>query len=255
MSTRDKTNRATSQASEARRELDRAAEDLEHAGEHAGDAAHHAREALKASASGTLERTRDMARETGKKAGHVAEHMSHAQPDRELERRADRTTEKVLDKTGQALRGAAPTIRKGVETTVGAAGSALHAAGGPLGMVMGKIAGKVGGWWSSASEAKAEYSKEEEQLCARHFEAYEAKPAGLTFDVARTAYQIGYIAAENPDYRERDFDEVEADLRHGFTAEPSQEYNALRDFARFGYERAMVIRLPEDEDRVTFHGA
>lgn len=255
MSTRDEMSRAGNQAERAREELDRAKDDLERAAEHTGEAARHAKEALKAGASGTLERTREVARETGEKAGRVAERVSNAEPDRELERRADHTTETALNKTGQALKSAAPAVGKGVETATRLAGSALHAAAGPLAAAVGKIAGTVGGWWSSArdrvQETAAAFPKEEEQLCLRHFEAYETKPADLTFDTARTAYQIGYLAAENPAYRERPFGEVEAELRHGFGGQPTTEYDALRDFARFGYERAAVIRLPEDEDRVT----
>lgn len=270
MNARDDMNRASSRAADAREELSRATDELERAAEHTGEAARHAKEAMKAGASGTLERGREAARETtrragqtagrvadsarevGRQAGHVAERMGNAQPNRELEHRADTTTEKVLDRTGGALKGAAPTVGKGVETATRMTGSALHMVAGPLGTVVGKIVGQVGGWWKSRSEkTAAEFPKEEEQLCLQHFEAYELRPAELTFDTARTAYQIGYLAAENPDYHERGFDAVEADVGYGFTAEPAGEYNALRDFARFGYERAMVIRLPEDGDRVT----
>ena len=275
MNARDDMSRASREASEAREELGRAGNELKQAAEHTGEAAGHAKEALKAGASGTLERTQEAAREavetTGRvagqaaeaakqtsqkaaqTAGHVAERMSEAQPDRNLEQRADSATEKVLDKTGQGLKGAAPTVGKGVETATRMSGSALHAAAGPLATVVGKIAGTVGGWWSSASEKATEFPEEEQQLCLQHFEAYETKPAELTFDHARTAYQLGYLAAENPDYRERKFEDIEVDVRHGLEGEATEEYNTLRDFARFGYERAMIIRLPEDEDRVTFH--
>jgi len=180
----------------------------------------------------------------------VAEHLSDAQPNRELERRADSATEKVLDKTGQGLKSAAPAVGKGLETAARVSGSALHAAAGPLAAVAGKIAGKVGGWWNSASEKVTEFSPEEEQLCLRHFETYETRPADLTFDYARTAYLVGYLAADNPDYRDRKFEDIEADVRHGLESEETAEYNALRDFARFGYERARIVRLPEDQDRV-----
>jgi hypothetical protein len=272
---RDDLNRATREASQARDDLDRAGDDLKQAAGHTGEAARHAKEALKAGASGTVERAGEVAgraaRKTGRMAeqaadtalhkgqqaghaaGHVAQRMGEAQPDRELEHRADAATENVLDRAGQGLKGAAPTVGKGVETATRLTGSALHAAAGPLAAVAGKIAGKVGGWWESARQKTAEFNKDEEKLCLRHFETYETRPADLTFDYARTAYQIGYLAAENPAYQGRSFDDIEAEVRHGFDESETEQYRTLRDFTRFGYERAMIIRPPQDGDRVTLH--
>ncbi len=250
--------------------LNRASEHLDRAADHAGDAAHHTKEAMQAGASGTLERTKEAVRETGRKVGdvadraadatreagqkvgHVADKVVHAEADAELEQRADHATENVIQKAGDALRAAAPTIGRGTEMAVGATGAVVHAVGGPLGTMLGKIAGRVGGWWSSASEAISELPEEEEQACRVHFEAYERRPEQLDWDTARTAYLLGYIAAENPTYRERPFEEIETDLRHGFNDEPNEEYDTLRDFARFGYERALIIRPSQDEPRVTF---
>jgi hypothetical protein len=118
---------------------------------------------------------------------------------------------------------------------------------------VGKIAGKVGGWWNSASEGITDIPKQEEALCRTHFESYARKPAGLTYESARTAYQIGYLAAENPTYRDRQFDAIESDLRPGFADGNTEEFDALKDFSRFGYERALIIRPSQDKDRVTFH--
>jgi hypothetical protein len=235
--------------------LDRAGDQTSDAARHMKQAGHEVKEALEAGAAGTLGRTREAAREVGRtaesvaesaadtaravahKAGHVAERVSHAESNRDLERRADSTTEKVLDKAGQALSGAAPTVGRGAEAVVGAAGSALHFAGGALGTVVGKIAGRVGGWWNTASEAIAELPEEEHQACLLHFEAYTPRPADMTFETALPGYGLGYVAARNPDYRGRRFEDIEPDLRHGFNTDLDTEYPAMRDFARFGYER------------------
>ncbi len=41
---------------------------------------------------------------------------------------------------------------------------------------------------------------------------YEAAPIGdRSYDSVRPAYHVGHIAARNPDYRGRSFDEVDAD--------------------------------------------
>jgi hypothetical protein len=254
-----------------RNDLNRASEHLERAKEHAADAAHHTKEAMEAGAAGTLERTEELAREVGRragnaaeraadtardvghKAGHVADRVAHAPPDRELERSARTTTEGALDSSGRAIRGAAPTVRSGVEATIGAAGSVFHALERPLGAVIGKIAGKVGGWWNGASAAIASLPEEEQKATELHFESYPARPAGLAYEDALTAYALGYVAAENPDYRERPFEEIETEIQHGFGDRSEEEQRALRDFTRYTYERVMVIRPSQDKPRVEFH--
>jgi hypothetical protein len=208
----------------------------------AGEAARHTGEAMEAGASGTLERAQESLRDARRKAAHVADRIGDARPDLDLEERVDRGTENALHRAGDAIRGAAPGIGRGVETAVGAAGSAVSAVGGPLATVMGKIAGRVGGWWSSASDAVAEMGAEEERACRLHFESHTARPVGMTFDRARPGYVLGLAASRNPAYRDRPFEEIEPDLRHGFGAEPARDYDELRDFTRFGYERAAVVR-------------
>ena len=59
----------------------------------------------------------------------------------------------------------------------------------------------------------------------------------MTYERALPGYTLGYVAAGNPGYRGRRFEEIEPDLRHGFTEEPGTDYDTLRDFTRYGYER------------------
>jgi hypothetical protein len=264
-------DRASREATRTGEELSRATDDLQRAAGHAGDAARHAKEAAKAAASGVADRAQELARDAAQsagrtadrvadsaseaagKAGHVANRVAHAQPNRDLERRVDHATDTVLDAAGGALERAAPAVGRGLEATTRVTGTALNALAGPLGTAVGKIAKGVGGWWNTTTEVVTEFPPEEEQLCVRHFETYAEKPADLSFDTARTAYQIGYLAAANPGYRDRTFDDVEVEVRHGFAAEPNEHYRALRDFTRFGYERAMIIRPSQDEPRVELH--
>jgi hypothetical protein len=191
-------------------------------------------EAMEAGPSGVVEREVTI-RETDRKS----QRPSRANADEGLEQRVDSTTEKVLHRAGDALRSAAPAVGRGAEMAVNATGSALSAASGPLGTIVGKIAGRLGGWWHSAAEAAAELPEEEQQACLIHFEAYTARPAGMTYERALPGYTLGYIAARNPDYRGRGFEEIEPDLRHGFGEERAAEYDALRDFTRYGYQRGI----------------
>lgn len=237
MNSKDDMNGATNRASAAREDLELAADDLGNAARHTGDAMREARDGMQAGASGMLERARTTASDAGRKAGHVAGRVAEAESDGQLKSKADSATERVLHKTADALSGAAPTVGRGVEGALKMTGTALHKVAGPLGTAVGAIAGRVGGWWSSASDAVAELPEEEEQACRVHFESYTTRPADLTFDHARTAYVIGHVAARNPTYAGRGFDEVEPDLQPGLTGERSDAYHSLRDFARYGYDR------------------
>jgi hypothetical protein len=240
----------------ARNDLARADRELDRAGDHTEAAAHHAAEAMEAGASGVLERTREAADRVGRKAadaartagnaartaGNVAGRVARAEPDVEMERKVDGATEGALHAVGGALRAAAPTVGRGAEVVVGATGSLLSTISGPLGFLVGKIAGRVGGWWDSASQAIAELPEHEQEACRVHFEAYTVRPGGLTFEEALPSYALGYVAARNPTYRGRGFDEIEPDLRHGFGSEPDRDFDSLRDFTRFGYERGATDR-------------
>lgn len=257
MKSRDHLDRATE-------DLDLAGDDLRRAAGHTGDALEDTKEGVQAGASGTMERAKDrvghatdqtkdkagqaaqQAKEkarsagrtsAGRTAGHAVQGAKDADDNTALKGRVAGTTKKGVGKAGDVVSGAAPAVGRGAEAVTKGVGAALHGAAGPLGTVIGAIAGKAGGWWKGASQAVSDLPKEEEQACRVHFEAYEVKPAGLEWETARTGYAIGYIAGRNPDYSERHFDDVEPDLRHGFTGEQASGYNSLRDFARYGYER------------------
>lgn len=203
-------------------------------GSRARELARTAKKSLEAGASGVVDGAR--------KAADVAHDLREAEPDAQLRDRAENATERVIHATADAVRGAAPTVGRGVEGTLKATGKALHTLAGPIGTAVGVIAGKAGGWWHSASDSLAELPEEQEQACRVYFESYTARPAELTWDDARTAYTIGWIAAANPDYGDREFDTVEPDIRPGIDREREEAYTSLRDFARQGYHRGRGVR-------------
>jgi len=189
-------------------------------------------DAMEAGPAGVIEREVTVRRTTAERGGEV-------ETDRNLETRVKDAAENALHKAGDALQGAAPTVGRGAEMAMSGTGAALSGASGVVGTIIGKIAGRVGGWWESAREAVAEISEEDRKACMVHFEAYEVRPSGMTFEHALPGYTLGYVAARNPGYRGRRFEDIEPDLRHGFTEGPSADYAALRDFARFSYERGI----------------
>ena len=103
-----------------------------------------------------------------------------------------------------------------------AAGAAIGSIAGPIGTVIGGIAGAVGGWWAgrAVAEAATAVTTDDDNYYRKH---YDATPIGdRSYDQVRPAYHIGQIAARNPDYRGRSFDDIDADLRRGWAKDHAQ---------------------------------
>lgn len=87
----------------------------------------------------------------------------------------------------------------------------------------------------------------------RYFqERHGAGRHGTDFSRARPAYEYGYGAGSNPEYRGRRFSDVEPDLRRGWTgdaARSSGDWDAVRGFVGDAYARAQerVITRSEEE--------
>lgn len=123
-----------------------------------------------------------------------------------------------------------------------ATGMALGSLGGPIGAVIGGLAGAIGGWWSgrAISEAAHHYTEADDSLYRSQYEGSSGRLADRSYDDVRPAYQLGHLAAHNPDYSGRSFDEVETDLRRGWTDDVRSrhgEWDSVRPYARDAYER------------------
>jgi hypothetical protein len=112
--------------------------------------------------------------------------------------------------------------------------------GGPIGAAIGAIAGAAGGWWvGHASVVAGDWTDHDEAYYREHHSSFEG-PEDRTFEVSRPAYHLGHIASRNPDYRGRGFDDVEPELRLGWTDELRDVHggwDSVRDRVRVGYER------------------
>src|SRR5512132_519621 len=95
------------------------------------------------------------------------------------------------------------------------AGAAIGSVGGPVGTIIGGIAGAVSGWWAgrAISEAASHVTHDDEDYFRRHYERSPSRLADRSYEDVRPAYQIGHLAARNPDYAERKFEDVETDLQ------------------------------------------
>ena len=121
------------------------------------------------------------------------------------------------------------------------AGAAIGTAAGPIGTLIGGIAGAVGGWWTgrAVTEAAGAMSTADDSYYRNHYEANN-RLADRSFEDVRPAYHLGHIAANNPDYSGRGWNEVERDLQRGWNDDATRRYgewSTVRGYANEGFNR------------------
>jgi hypothetical protein len=145
-------------------------------------------------------------------------------------------------------RGTSPNVESDAETVTegaggflgGVSGLALGAPAGPVGALLGALAGAVGGWWAGRGVAHA-LTESDDRFYRSHYEHAPDRLADLTYEQLRPAYLAGHLAARNPEYGGRSFEEIEDDLRGGWhdcVGEQCSEWPAVRGYARAAFERA-----------------
>ena len=71
-----------------------------------------------------------------------------------------------------------------------------------------------------------------------HFESDPNRPADRRYEDVRSYYMLGHSAAQYPDYRGREFDDIETDLRKGAEkAGHSVDWTGGRSYARAAFTR------------------
>lgn len=126
-------------------------------------------------------------------------------------------------------------------------GMAIGAVAGPVGLVIGGLAGAVGGWWAGRGIAGA-ITDDDDVAFRRDFESARDRPADRTYDSVRPAYIAGHLAGRNPDYAGQSFEDVESDLRCGWSTDVVRhcgEWPTVRRFARAGFDRARGMPASE----------
>lgn len=126
-------------------------------------------------------------------------------------------------------------------------GAAIGSVAGPVGTVIGGIAGAIGGWWAgrAVADAATSFTHTDDEFYRDHYEASDTRLADRRYDDVRPAYQLGHIAARNPDYAGRPFESVESDLRRGWDSTASTthgEWERVRGYARDAYARNAAPR-------------
>jgi hypothetical protein len=166
--------------------------------------------------------------------------------DRDLNDSTDARLERAKD---QALgkHDSHPSVADQVGEGVGGiggmlAGAAIGTAAGPIGTLIGGIAGAVGGWWTgrAVTEAASAMTTADDDYYRSHFESSPNRLGDRGYEDVRPAYHLGHIAANNPDYSGREWNDVERDLQQGWNADATRRYgewSTVRGYASEGFNR------------------
>jgi hypothetical protein len=154
-------------------------------------------------------------------------------------------------KTSPRVKRDAETLGEGAGGFLGGAtGMSIGAIGGPVGLVIGGLAGALGGWWVGREIGDA-FTKGDDDAFRRHFETVRGRLADRSYEDARPAYVAGHLAGRNPEYRERSFEDIEPDLRCGWSGEVVNlcgEWPSVRHYARAAFERARGVQFSDTDD-------
>ena len=120
------------------------------------------------------------------------------------------------------------------------AGAAIGSAVGPVGTVIGGIVGAMAGWWSgrAIAEAATALTTEDETYYKNHYTSSPNRLADRSYDDVKPAYYLGHVASRNPDYKNKSWEEIEPDLRTGWSANSKYgSWDTVRGYANEGFTR------------------
>jgi hypothetical protein len=119
----------------------------------------------------------------------------------------------------------------GIGTAGGAAaGAAVGSVAGPVGTAVGAVVGGVAGGLAGKGVAEAIDPTIEHAYWEKEYKNRPYYEAGSTYDDYRPAYQYGWESRSR--YRDKSFDDVEADLKSGWEMTKAK--------SRLGWEKAKM---------------
>lgn len=132
------------------------------------------------------------------------------------------------------------------------------ALGRSVDLIVYEIGRRLGGWWAEREvTAKVRQVTFEDDVVYRaHYDFSPTRLADRSYEVVRPAYLIGHIAGANPMYDGMSFEDIEGDLRSGWTDEIRSkhgDWGAVRQYAMeaFGRQRRRALRSSGEYRRVT----
>jgi hypothetical protein len=104
------------------------------------------------------------------------------------------------------------------------------------------IAQSVGGWWAAREDANSvnDVTFEDDVVYRAHYDFSPTRLADRSYEVVRPAYLVGHIAGANPQYAGKQFEEIEHELRSGWSDDlrtKHGEWEAMRQYAKEAYGR------------------
>jgi hypothetical protein len=125
-------------------------------------------------------------------------------------------------------------------------GAGIGSSAGPVGTLIGGIAGAIGGWWTgrAVAEAAEKLGRDEDAEFRSHYESSPHRLPDREYEDVRAAYFLGHIASHNPNFVERQFEEIESQLARGWSecGDRPCDWEAVRPFAGEGYRRGAERR-------------
>lgn len=134
----------------------------------------------------------------------------------------------------------------------------VTALGRSVDLVVHGIAQAIGGWWAERDVAASvrQVTFEDDVVYRAHYDFSPTRLADRSYEVVRPAYLVGQIAGTNPGYEGLSFEQIEGDLRTGWSEEIRArhgEWDAVRQYAKeaFGRQRQRLMRVSGEHRRVT----
>ena len=133
------------------------------------------------------------------------------------------------------------------ETAGRMAGRATDAAMNVAGAIFGNAVEALGDWFASdeARRAGSSFGADQDRQARAHFSTTRDESAS-SYDEVRPLYQLGHVAAHNPDYAGRSFREVEPQLERAWHEDQTTRYGdwpRVRGYVGHGFEtRAETLR-------------
>jgi hypothetical protein len=145
----------------------------------------------------------------------------------------------------EAVKGASAPATAAAGAVAGATAGMIGSQLGPVGAIVGAIVGALGGAAAGAAGgAAATGALYDEQSDAYYRALWDGAPhrrADRSFEAARPAFQYGHVAAQLPEFADRDFADVEPELRRRWPADlrsRAGDWELVRRDVETGYGHA-----------------
>jgi hypothetical protein len=134
----------------------------------------------------------------------------------------------------------------------------VTALGRSVDLIVYEIGQSLGGWWTEreVTATVRQVTFDDDVVYRAHYDFSPTRLADRGYEVVRPAYLIGHIAGANPMYEGLSFENIEGDLRTGWTEDiraKHGDWEAVRQYAKeaFARQRQRVLRISGEHRRVS----